>query len=202
MAIIPVEWLPLLGAAVAAFVVDQIFFGGKYINGLLDKASGNTFDRWILRPETHFKGRHCGAAKVLGFKERIANTGMQRETLSIGFIDDQGNIHQADADDLDIPPQAIKRWGIERYDIGLRSDRLREMQAENDQLRYRVATANSKANLAFTNSLDFTRKITATMGEMKKDIGTSPPLLANKTGLNAWQIGQQQAEAGEGGGEG
>jgi hypothetical protein len=200
MALIPPELIPIMGAAVAAFAADQIFFGGKYISQILDKASGNAFDIWTLRPETHFKGTHVTHLKVLGYKKRISNNGMERLTLMVGFKDDRDNWHNADADDLDYEPQVLKRWGVERFDIGLRSDRLKEMQEENDQLRYRVATANTKANLAFTNSVDFTTKMTASMGEWKKNIGTQPPMMMGKTGLNQWSS-QQQAE-GERDGEG
>jgi hypothetical protein len=86
---------------------------------------------------------------------------------------------------------------VDAYDIGLRSDRLRQTQEENDQLRTRLAAANAKANQAFSNSLDFTTKMTAQMGDWKKNIGTAPPILAGKAGANAWQIQQQQEAEGE-----
>jgi hypothetical protein len=190
MAIVSADWLPWVGLGLAAFAIDQVLFGGRYINQMLDTASGNKFDVWTLRPETRFKGRHCGTLKVLGYRNRISNNGIERQTLALGFIDDQGNIHQADADDLEIPPQALKRWYVDNYDIGLRSDRMKEMQSEIDELRYRVATANTKANLAFVNSMDFTTRITASMGEFKKNIG-STVMIAQRT-KEGYKMGEEE----------
>jgi hypothetical protein len=190
MAIIPVDWLPYLAAVAAAIAIDQLRFGGKYLNSILDKASGSTFDTWTLRPETKFKGRHTGTAKVLGYKERISNNGMERQTLALGFVDDEGNIHKADADDLDIPPQALKRWNVDSFDIGLRSDRLKQMQEEIDQLNLRVAAANAKANYAFQNTLDAITNMTYSAGEWKKNIG-STVMLAQKT-KEGYKLGEEE----------
>lgn len=198
MALIPPAWLPWIGALAAAFAADQIFFGGRYIHQILDKMSGNTFDTWTLRPETRFKGRHCSKAKILGYKDRIANNGMARQTLVVGFVDDEGNVHPVDADDLDIPPQALKRWYVDSYDIGLRSDKLKEMQEENDRLRSGLASARTQADLSMINTLDFTTRLTSFAGEWKKNIG-STIMMAQKTKEGyAYQeeLNKQETQAG------
>ena len=195
MAIIPTDWLPYLTVLAVAFIVDQIRFGGKYTNSILDKATGNTYERWTLRPESRFKGRHGGSAEVVGYVNRTTAQGYERPTLRLAFITDSQERLMADADDLDIPPQALKRWYVDSFDIGLRSDKLKQLQEEVDQLKFRLGTANAKANLAFTNSVDFTSKLTASMGEWKKNIGTTT-MIATKSASGGYNITQPGEEGG------
>jgi hypothetical protein len=115
--IIPADWLPWLFALAAAIVVDQIRFGGKYLNQILNKASGSSFSKWILRPGAHFNGQQIISAEVVGIVQRG-----NRMVKRIAVITPDSDRMVFDEDNVMIPFHAIKRWNVEPFEITLRTD--------------------------------------------------------------------------------
>jgi hypothetical protein len=191
---IPADWLPLLAVLAVAVFLDVVITGGRYLHMFMSAVSGSSYQKMKTRSGTKFCGRNTNEFEVVGYVERGG-----KRVPRVAFLTDCGQRQVHDADDLDIPITALKAGMMaEDVDVTLRFDKIKKYQEEIDQLRYSLATATTKANTAWSNSMDFTVKLSSQMGDIKKNIGSSGmPFQPNRVGSSAWQWNQQQAE-GEG----
>jgi hypothetical protein len=191
---LPAELLPVLAALFVALVLDVVILGGKYTHQLISMISGNTYQKIKVRSGTKFCGVPFSELEVVGYVERGG-----RRVPRLAFITSPHQRQVHDSDDLDIPFTALKAGMMaDDVDVTLRFEKSKKYQEEIDQLRYALATATTKANTAWSNSMDFTVKLSSQMGDIKKNIGSSGmPFQPNRVGSSAWQWNQQQAD-GEG----
>jgi hypothetical protein len=166
---LPAELLPVLAALFVALVLDVVILGGKYTHQLISMISGNTYQKIKVRSGTKFCGVPFSEMEVVGYVERGG-----RRVPRLAFITSPHQRQVHDSDDLDIPFTALKAGMMaEDVDVTLRFEKAKKYQDEIDGLRYRLATANTKANMAWGNSMDFTVQLTSSMGDIKKNIGST-----------------------------
>lgn len=194
MAVASADWMPILAIVIGLYIVDKFFFGGKYLSLVLDR-SGNSNSKWAAGLELYFHGRHIHTIHKLGYLERAARDGRTTYAFQLGFETDTGEMIYADSDDLEIPPEILKHFRVERVDLMLRSDRRKEYQEEIDALKFRLAHANAKANQAWWNTMDFTTSMTAKMGDWRKNMGTQT-IIGTKTGSGVQYSEQAPPEGG------
>jgi hypothetical protein len=166
---IPSDWLPFLAAIFVAVILDFVILGGNYMHQFLTAISGSSYQKMKTRSGTKFCGRNTNEFEVVGYVERGG-----KRVPRVAFLTDCGQRQVHDADDLDIPITALKAGMMaEDVDVTLRFEKSKKYQDEIDALRFQLATANTKANMAWGNSMDFTVKLTSSMGDIKKNIGST-----------------------------
>jgi hypothetical protein len=193
---LPAELLPILAAVFVAAVLDIAINGGKYTHQLMMMVSGNSYQKIKVRTGTKFCGVPFSEMEVVGYVERGG-----RRVPRLAFITSPHQRQVHDSDDLDIPFTALKAGMMaEDVDVTLRFEKSKKYQDEIDNLRFQLAAANTKANMAWGNSMDFTVKMSSSMGDIKKNIG-STIMMASKGKDGGFKIGggddEQKAEATE-----
>lgn len=188
MAIFPLEWLPWLVAAFVALLIDQAIFGGKYLSQIL--SFSNTSYSWELRPGARYKGVPVTHFEIAGTVTKLDGILGSKEVLAGYLKTPQGERMRCEVPL--IPIQAIKHWNVEPFEILDLNETMQRIMDENGELKYRVAAANTRANFAFANALDYTTKITTYAGEWAKNIG-STVVVAQKT-REGYQYSQNAAK--------
>lgn len=169
--IIPPDWIPwILGAL--GLVIGLYQFAPEVVERWLGQFRPSK--HWQVSPGTTLNGQPIMAIDVLGTVTKTDVLGVEQEISRHSYIAYDGDPTAADEDELWIPANALKKSNRGNIDIRFRKDIMHEILEENRLLKYRMATAASKAQFSFQNSLDFTSRMTVSMGEWKKNIGQMP----------------------------
>lgn len=166
--IIPSGWLEyILGAA--GLLVGLYLFSPSTIERALGRIRPDGI--WDLRPGTRINGTSVVQYQVIGSVTKTSTAGVDMEFLRGGYLQTNGEPIVLDADEIYIPPNALKNQDTGAIECRTITSVVSALTEENRRLKYQVATKTTQANQAYMNALDFAVSISSRMGDMKKNMG-------------------------------
>lgn len=192
MSFIPPEAIPWLAGIAGLYIGDQVFFGGKYTEKLLN--FGNKADEWGVRPGLTYKGIPISKVQVVGRITRTDDVGTQKDITNLNLIGTDGSMYNVDEDKLYIPPHALKHRDTGAIDISLRVDELTRMNGRAANLERQVTTYQSEAAYVWKNRMDLSNVNAALLGVMRKEIGSTQIIAGKAAADRSRQQGGEENE--------